>query len=143
MVHGFRYKARMRFITSLRLLTIGLVVILGLAVIALTCGILGASARAEWVLTQEPEGKVLSLDVYVGNSCKSFDRVDVDESPEVVNISAYIDTHCSGGDGILQMSRHEIELADPLGDRLLLGCTPHGRNRFRNPALQNCRSVAK
>lgn len=142
MAHGFRHKARIRFITSLRLLTIGLVVVLGLAVIALTCGILGGSARTEWVLTQPPEGKVLFLEVAIGNSCKSLDRISVHESPRVVNISAYVATDGSNFcDDIQQLERHEIQLGQPLGDRTLLECDPHGRNHYRTPALQDCRSV--
>jgi len=140
---GFRMSCDMAFRTA------ALAAVLGVGITLLACGFLDGSSRTDWVLTEEPEGTVLSLHVAIGNSCASLDRIDVDESPRVVNISAYVTTDGSVCDDIqiedliLKTERHNIELAQPLGDRELLGCDPPGRDYLRSPALEDCRSVAR
>jgi hypothetical protein len=108
-------------------------------------GFLSGSSRAEWVLTEEPVGNVLNVQIAVGNSCMQLDRVNVHESPDVVNVSAYVVTKGSEAcNDILQIERRRIELDEPLGDRELVGCDPPGEHYYaRAPELQVCRSVGR
>lgn len=124
--------------------TVGLVAVLGLGSLLLASGFFSGSSRTDWILTREPEGNVLSLQVAIGNSCASLDRINVHESPRVVNITSYVTIEGSViCDAILNTERREIELAEPLGDRELLGCDPPGRDYVRGSAPSDCRSVAR
>jgi hypothetical protein len=121
--------------------TAGVVGVLGSGIIFLGCG---ESSLTDWVLTQEPEGTVLFLEVAIGDSCQSLDRIDVDESPGVVNISAYVANDGSNCEDILQIEHHEIELDQPLADRELRGCDPPGPEYFARPPIHpDCRTVRR
>ena len=108
-----------------------------LTLLALACG---GFTQTEWVLTDEPSGNTVHLEVAIGNSCKSLDRINVYESPTVVNLEAYVRGGDDNCEDILKIERRDVQLAQPLGDRRLEGCDPPGPNLLRGPALQDCRS---
>jgi len=113
------------------------------AVLVVLAVLLSASgpSRTEWVLTQDPDGDTLHLDVVIGNGCKSLNRIDVAEIERRVMISAYVDTHGANCVDILNIEQHEVRLAAPVGDRELMGCDPPVRYSERGPGLVDCRSV--
>jgi hypothetical protein len=79
-----------------------------------------------WQLLETPNGTTLKLYVAVGNSCDSFERVDVEETGNAVTIRSY-SRQTLDGDGCTDQLFHEqisVELEQPLGDRALLGCAP-------------------
>jgi hypothetical protein len=79
-----------------------------------------------WQLLEAPTNKTLKLDVAVGNSCDSFERVDVEETEDVVTIRSYSRQTLDGGgcDDLLIHEQVSVELEEPLGNRDLLGCAP-------------------
>ncbi|MCC5949307.1 MAG: hypothetical protein JJT89_12720 [Nitriliruptoraceae bacterium] len=85
--------------------------------------------RAEWVLNEPAEGTTLNLAVFAGHSsCIDFDRVDVlREGSSHVELHAFVayngDASCTDDWGIQTVS---VELAEPLGDRQLVGCAGDG-----------------
>lgn len=107
------------------------------AVLLSACG----SSQSEWVLTDDPDGDVLQIEVLIGNGCWFLNRIDVDENAFTVKISAWVDSRGSDCDDIQKLEYHEVRLAEPLGTRELLGCDPPGRNELRGPGLVDCRSV--
>ena len=79
-----------------------------------------------WQLLEAPTGTTLQLDVAVGNSCDSFERVDVEETEDAVTIRSYSRQTLDGGgcDDLMLHEQLSVELEEPLGDRDLLGCAP-------------------
>ncbi|MCM3662622.1 hypothetical protein M3148_16740 [Georgenia satyanarayanai] len=83
-----------------------------------------ALERVQWSVTEEASGRQLSLLVYAGgSSCMSYEKVDVDEGAEAVEIRAHLrvdrNSPCSED---IQVEQVTVELAEPLGDRALVGC---------------------
>ncbi|MBD8062419.1 hypothetical protein [Oceanitalea stevensii] len=83
-----------------------------------------AVERVQWSVSEDASGHQLSLLVYAGGStCVDYDRVDVDEGGEVVEIRAYLrvdkNSPCSED---LRIEEVAVELTEPLGDRSLVGC---------------------
>lgn len=83
-----------------------------------------AVERAQWSVSEEASGRQLSLLVYAGGStCMDYEKVDVDEGGEVVEIGAYLrvdkNSPCSEDFRVEEVT---VELAEPLGDRNLVGC---------------------
>lgn len=83
---------------------------------------------AEWRLWSPTDGATLDLIVAVGNSCDSFERIDVTETDDTVLIEALSrEDHPGPGGGcddLLITERHTVELDRPLGGRTLEGCDP-------------------
>ncbi len=83
-----------------------------------------AVERAEWLVSGEAAGGTFTVSVYVGGStCIDFDRVEVEEGDDVVEVAAYVrravGEPCSEDFGWRDVV---VELDAPLGDRDLVGC---------------------
>jgi hypothetical protein len=81
--------------------------------------------RSEWVLREPVDGRTLQLAVFAGHSsCIDFDGVEVvREESARVEVHAFVtyngDDVCTDDWGAEMVT---VELAQPLGDRQLLGC---------------------
>lgn len=85
------------------------------------------TVRSEWWLTRAPDSSAeLVFEVYEnGSSCTSFDRVELRETADRVEILAYVvrlDVETCTGDYSVHSTA--VELGGPLGDRALTGCSP-------------------
>lgn len=98
------------------------------------------SSRTNWVLREEPAGNSLHIEVAIGNSCNFFDRIDVDETQELVTIEAYSKGSGDDCDALLKTEQHEIQLDKVLGDRNLEGCHTSGPNQLSRE-VDDCRTV--
>ena len=110
---------------------------------ALVAGCGSSSTQTDWVLREEPAGTTLQIDVAIGNSCNFFDRIEIDETQERVNVASFSTFSQGGGDGcddLLKIEQHEIQLDQPLGERRLDGCHPPGPNVLSRD-VQDCRTV--
>jgi hypothetical protein len=98
---------------------------------------------ADWRLTAEPQGRRLDLIVTFGG-CQEFERLDVEETGDLVQIDALILQSNLGPNAVctLQVKAEEvsIELQSNLGDRRLEGCDPLPRIRYFEEA-RDCREV--
>lgn len=114
-----------------------------LVVVAVGCSGGGShAALADWRLTAPPEGTTLHLLVAVGNSCSSFERIEVSELKKIVRVDAYIAEARAGSDcdDLLKMERAEAELEAPIGDRELIGCDVTSQYFFSVKG-EGCRAV--
>jgi hypothetical protein len=107
--------------SSHRVLRVGSV-ISAFSYFVLIAGCGSDSSQTDWVLTEEPDGNTLHLNVAIGGSCDAFDDLDVNESPELINIQAYYQESGSGCTDDLRWEEHEVKLDRPLGERRLEGC---------------------
>jgi hypothetical protein len=79
-----------------------------------------------WRLSEPPDGRRLEVGIAVGNSCDSFERIEVTETETSVTVQTFSrkDNSRQGCDDILLHHEETVELDEPLGDRELLGCAP-------------------
>lgn len=85
--------------------------------------------QVPWVLVAQDEtGKQLDLRFEEGNSCASFDRVDIQEDDQTVKLTVVV-TEKQPAEGevcqdFLRIGRTTVRLREPLGQRTLVGeCT--------------------
>lgn len=109
------------------------VLIIAMALLATGCS---ASVQAhDWGLT-EVEGTRLTLIIVVGSSsCDRFREVTVAESDTTVEITALVTESRKFGMGCtadLTMSTADVELSEPLGERVLVGCQLGEAGYFRS-----------
>jgi hypothetical protein len=101
-------------------------VLVALAVTLLlgACGAPGGIERTSWRLV-EARDDVLELEVFAGHSsCLDYERVDVFERDDEVEIHALVDyTGDAACTDDYVTERVTVQLAGPLGDRQLTGCT--------------------
>lgn len=106
-----------------------LAAITGLAMTSLMLDACGSDSPATWESTEswvvsEPAGSEFPLTVWIGG-CGTFDRLDVDETDDVVTIEAIVieveDSACSA---VMRDIAMTVTLDVPLGDRELRGCLP-------------------
>lgn len=104
---------------------------MGIVAIALLVACCGGWTEVEhdWAVTGI-DGSTLSIVVAVGSgSCNRFERVEVEETPEDVTITAVVGDKIvnpfgGGCTDDLNVESVDVTLAEPLGDRELLGCAP-------------------
>lgn len=89
---------------------------------------------SEWRLQEPPDGRTLRVAAFVGSSCSAIDHVVVEETRDEVELVVYVRRvtwpsseadgqaaeECTAGER--KIGRTTVELEEPLGDRLLLGC---------------------
>ncbi len=106
-----------------------LVAITGLAMTTLVLDACGSDDPAtresteSWTVS-EPAGTEFPLTVWIGG-CGTFDRLDVDETADVVTIDAIVvETEGSECATVMRDVSTTVTLDAPLGDRDLRGCLP-------------------
>lgn len=108
-------------------------IVIGVAVAVVVIAVLVAASvrsvsQTPWTLTAiSPDGRSLSIEVKMGSSsCIGFDRTTVTEDTDEVQVQTYasrkvlnLQAVCTADAQILRL---DVQLEEPLGERLLTGC---------------------
>lgn len=81
--------------------------------------------QVTWALPREADGRSIQVVAeYGGSTCTRFDRWEVDEAADAVEVRAYVEFELGACTDDLVGTPHTVELEEPLGDRPLSGCNP-------------------
>lgn len=104
---------------------------------AAACGGGGSDRPVKWALTAEPDGSTVRVRAeFGGSSCTDFNEWQVEETSTEVEVTAVVTFSGAGdctADGVTES--YTVGLADPLGNRRLVGCDP-------DDSEANCARVA-
>lgn len=98
---------------------------------AAACGEGGQDRQVEWALVDEPVGTTFGLRAeFGGSSCAGFNEWEVEESASQVEVRAIVTfSGAEEGTADLVTEPYRLRLAEPLGERELLGCAPSGEDK--------------
>lgn len=86
------------------------------------------TVRTDWWFSKPPAGTEFEVVAFTGSSeCVRFNRVEVEESAQVITIHAYVDlvsnANCTDD---YTIHAEDLRLSEPIGDRAIVGCFAPG-----------------
>ena len=92
-----------------------------------SCSVATVREPTGWYLVGPIQGASFEIDVVAHTACADFAGIEVTESPDTVQVVAYA-AYPAGDVGCHSSEQHlgerTVTLAEPIGDRTLLGCRP-------------------
>jgi len=122
-----------------------------LLVLVALLGLAGCSSeetvRSEWWVTDPPAGSDFEIVAHTGwDGCDSFDRIEVAETDESVEIRTFFTKRDGNCTAALTYGLVPVSLSEPIGDRTMLGCvrgTSHAVSARTDASFGDCRDAVR